>query len=183
MERRKLNETDIRKNCIFKTVIGYSAFILLEVLLVITILGLVFSTLTLIFKNIYESSLRISSKSSKLNLRAQIFWDLTRSLYGSKRAVLKNGTELYLITSGGQFYGGVVKAIYLFKNGTLYYYEFPYPYGSLYDYDRKSLIELGYFDRFELLALYNGKEYKNYPRKAGLYKLVIDNDTFYIKTF
>ena len=183
MESRKSTEPEKRKKAIINYFKGNKAFTLIEILVVVAILGLIFSTIAIIFKNLYEGSLQLSSSSQELSKKIQTFWTLTRALYSSKKVVLKNGTQLYLITAGGQFYGGVVKAVYLFKNGTLFYYEYPYPYGSLYDYDKKKLIELAKFKNFKIYAIIEGIPKKTFYKKAKLYQLLIDNETFYIKTF
>ena len=183
MESKKIVDTENRKKAIIDYFKWNKAFTLIEILVVIAILSLLFSTITVIFKSLYEGSLKLSSSSQELSKKIQIFWTLTRALYGSKKVILKNGTQLYLITTGGQFYGGVVKAVYIFKNGSLYYYEYPYPYGSLYDYNNKKLIQLAKFKNFKIYALVNKQLKETFYRKAKLYQLHIDNETFYIKTF
>jgi prepilin-type N-terminal cleavage/methylation domain-containing protein len=161
----------------------YKAFTLLEILVVILILSVFFSTLTFLFKNSFDSAVGLLEKNSKLQRDINIFWQLTRAIYGAKRLILRNGTDLYLITTGGLFYPGVVKSVYLYKNGTLYYYEFPYPYGPLESYNSSELKTLGRFDKFALWAVYGGRESKDDDGRATLFKLILDNQTFYLKRF
>jgi len=139
-----------------------SGFTLVEILAVLAILGLVFSTVFLLFWRGVNSSLEIAKRSEELQEKALLYWRLTRAIYGAKRLLLLNGTELYLYTTGGNLYGGVVKEAYIFKNGTLYYYEFPYPYKDIRYYDKDKLMPIFKADRLEFLAEFNGGNFTSY---------------------
>jgi len=125
------------------------AFTLIEVLIVLTLLGLTFSALLLVFSRGIDSSLRITEDSERLKLKANLFWDLQRKIVGAKRIRVENN-NLYMITSGGTIYQGVVKCAYIFKNGKLYYYEFPYPYGAIDEIEEDKLQKVGEFKSFEV---------------------------------
>jgi len=125
------------------------AFTLVEVLVVLILLGLTFSALLLVFSRGIDSSLRITEDSERLKLKANLFWDLQRKIVGAKRIRVENN-NLYMITSGGTIYQGVVKCAYIFKNGKLYYYEFPYPYGAIDEIEEDKLQEVGEFKSFEV---------------------------------
>lgn len=125
------------------------AFTLIEILVVLTLLGLTFSALLLVFSRGLDSSLRITENSEKLKLKATLFWDLQRKIVGAKRIRVENN-NLYMITSGGSIYRGVVKCAYIFRDGKLYYYEFPYPYGSIDEVEEDKLQSVGELASFEI---------------------------------
>ena len=183
MERVVKPKADVMKKRFIGWKTYYKAFTLLEILVVILILSVFFSTLTFLFKSSFDTASEVLTKNRELQRDIDIFWQLTRAIYGAQKLLLHNGSELYLITTGGIFYPGVVKAVYLYKNGTLYYYEFPYPYGSLESYNSSELKALGRFDNFALIALYGNREVKDDQGRATLFKLILDNQTFYLKRF
>jgi len=125
------------------------AFTLIEVLVVLTLLGLTFSALLIVFSRGIDSSLRITEESESLKPKASLFWDLQRKIVGAKRLRVENN-NLSMITSGGTIYRGVVKCAYVFKDGKLYYYEFPYPYGAIDEIEEDKLQRVGEFDSFEV---------------------------------
>ena len=157
------------------------AFTLVEILAVITILGLLFTTLLFTFYEIYNSSLRQKEEALKIQEELKLFWMLSRAFYGAKKFVLRNGTKLYFITTGSNTYRGFVKAVYTFENGTLYYCEFPYPYGSIYNCTQK--FPMFKLQSFKAFAVTSKGEEKDYFRKPNLLRLNINNDTFYLKNF
>jgi prepilin-type N-terminal cleavage/methylation domain-containing protein len=163
------------------TLIRIKAFTLVEVLVVLAILGLLFSTLTFMFKELYLSSIHQKEQNISLKQRAELFWRLTRAFYGAKRFALRNGTELYFITTGGDVYRGVVKAVYKFQNGTLYYCEFPYPYGDFYECN--NTYPLYRFKEFKVFAVIGNREEKDFFKKPKLLKVIVDSSTFYLRDF
>jgi prepilin-type N-terminal cleavage/methylation domain-containing protein len=156
-------------------------FTLLEVLVTLTLLLLLFGIVYTLYWQSVSSSLKISKLSERLRQRATLFWEFTRSLYGAKTMRLENGTTLYLITTGGQFYRGVVQAAYIYANGTLYYYEFPYPLADITYFPQKGTVKetLGKFKTFKIAAYADNKREETLtgtlPRKV---QIQIDNDTF-----
>ncbi len=159
------------------------AFTLIEVLVVVILLGVFFSTLAFTFKSIFESSLNISTGSRKLREISSLYWSLSRAIYGAKKLKLVDGRELYLITTGGMFYPGVVKAAYIYKNGTLYYYEFPYPYGNLTAIDLRELKPLYHFSEFAIFGLEKNVEKRDASNRVKTFKIEADGISFYVSRF
>ena len=159
------------------------AFTLVEVLAVLALLGILFTTLFFLFKELYTSSLRQKTAALELDQEAKLFWRLTRAFYGAKKFVLRKGTELYFITTGANIYRGLVKEVYKFQNGTLYYCEFPYPYGTIYECN--STYPLFRFRKFKAVALNSPTEKgeENTFKIPPLLKVEVNNDTFYLKNF
>lgn len=136
------------------------AFTLVEVLIVLTILSLIFTLLSLSFSRAVNSSLSGIKNSENLKKEIILFWELRKALTGARKILLRE-RELYLETSGGEFFKGIVKKAYIFKEGTLYTYEFPYPSGSLDLYEEEKLIKKGKFNSLRFYALdKNGKHDK-----------------------
>ena len=125
------------------------AFTLVEVLVVIALLGLVFSLLSLSFSEGIRSSLGLVSLSEELKQKAVLFWDLQRKILGAKRIRVEGG-NLFMLTSGSSLYEGFVKCAYIYRDGILYYYEFPFPYGAMDEYEEDKLMEVGRFEEFSL---------------------------------
>jgi len=138
------------------------AFTLVEVLIVLTILSLIFTLLTLSFSRAVSSSLSGIKNSENLKREITLFWEMKRALTGARKVLLKGGSELFLETSGGEFFKGVVKKAYIFEEGTLYTYEFPYPSGSLDFYEEDKLIQKGRFNSLRFYALDRNGKHDNY---------------------
>lgn len=147
---------------------GYT---LIEVLIVITIIGIIFSVLSIIFFSSITNSLDLIENSEKLKRQAILFWDFQRKIGSAKEILLEKG-ELFMITTAGDYYEGVVKCAYISKGDSLFYYEFPYPYGNLKFYEENKLINLGKIKNFKILAV---KDNINYEIFKGL------PDYFYIE--
>ena len=152
----------------------------MEVLVAVTLIGLVLSVALFTFLRGVHSSAALTAKNGKITEFANLFWDLTRAVYGAKRLYLRNGTDLYLVTTGGMFNPGVVQAAFLYRNGTLYYYEYPYPKGNIFDYERDKLIALYRLRDFQIIALSGGREFKNYDRKPWRLKVETEGRVFYL---
>jgi len=156
-------------------------FTLIEVVAAIAILGLVFSTIFLLFWRGVNSSLEVTKHSETLKRKALLFWQLTRAIYGAKKFLLLNGTELYLYTTGGNFYKGVVKEVYLFKNGTLYYYEFPYPYKDIRYYEKSKLMPIFKADKFEFVATDGIANYTSYNKIPKGFWVIVNGEKWKLK--
>ncbi len=157
------------------------AFTLIEVLIVLTLTGLTFSILLLIFSRGISSSLNLSQHSESLKSEVSLFWDIERKIIGAKRIKVEKD-RIYMITSSGSFYEGVVKCAYLYKNGRLYYYEFPYPYGAIDIIDEKNLYEIGRFENFKVSVIENNREFKAYDGMPQFVKVVVNSREFLFET-
>jgi len=137
-------------------------FTLTEVLVVLAIISLVFSLILISFRRATFFTLDAKEEAEELKSEALIFWELQRSLAGAKRLKVNRGKELFLTTSGGSIYRGIVKKGFIFKEGWLYLYEFPYPSGSLDFYEEDKLIKLSRVKSFKVLALDSRGRHENY---------------------
>lgn len=136
-------------------------FTLIEVLIVIVLIGLIYSLLSMIFYSNIGNSLNIISDSEKLKREANFFWNIQRKVASAKEIYLNKG-NIYMLTTAGDYYEGLVKSAYIFREGNLYYYEFPYPYGDLRFYEEDKLNNLGKIDKFQILAYKNENKYDEF---------------------
>lgn len=157
-------------------------FTLIEVLIVLTIIALVFSLLSTVFYSNIQNSLNLISLSEKLKTEAGLFWNMQRKVFSAQEIYLERG-NLYMITSAGDYYHGVVKSayIYKYKEQKLYYYEFPYPYGDLKFYEEDKLILVGEFKNFKILAYKGDKSYEEFNGKPDYFNFYLDKWQFIIK--
>ncbi|NPA32152.1 MAG: type II secretion system protein, partial [Aquificae bacterium] len=140
----------------------FRAFTLVEVLIVLAILSVLFGTLVGVFSRSVESSLGLIKTSESLRSEMLVYWEIKRALLGARDMLIRNGKELYLITSGGSLYKGVIKKAFIYRDGVLYTYEFPYPAGSIDFYEESRLVRLGSFPDFRLKAKDARGEHTNY---------------------
>lgn len=143
------------------------AFTLIELLITLTLIGLVLSTISFSFFRGLDSIIRLSSEARVLSEDAILVWDLHRKLIGATDIyVSKEG--IFMISSSGSFYPGVVKCAYIYKDGWLYYYEFPYPYGDIRFYEPDRLLKLRPIRFFSARAiLFDGsrvEDFRGIPR-------------------
>ncbi|RUM32900.1 MAG: prepilin-type cleavage/methylation domain-containing protein [Aquifex sp.] len=138
------------------------AFTLVEVLIVLSIISLIFTLLFTSLTRVVGVSLDTVKTSEKLKEEMLLFWELKRSFVGAKEILIKEGREVYLITSGGNRYKGVVKKAYIFKDNYLYLYEFPYPIGSIDFYEEDKLMKIGKFASFRVYALDSQGKHENF---------------------
>ncbi len=141
-------------------------FTLLEVLLAISLMGIFFATLSYSFYSIIQSTYSLLEYTEKTKQDASLFWELQRKLIGAKDLYLKKDA-LFIITTSGDYYQGIVKCAYIYKDGWLYYYEFPYPYADISFYEEDKLIKLFRFKEFHFKALVDGKyleEFRGLPQ-------------------
>ncbi len=157
------------------------AFTLVEVLVVLTLIGLTFSVLLFVFSRGVDSSLNLTGRAERLKLEARLFWDLQRKILGAKRLKVENN-NLYLITSAGDFYPGVVKCAYLYRDGELYYYEFPYPYGAIDEVEEGRLYLLGKVENFEVIAVVGNREENTYEGLPLFVKVKLNGREFLLET-
>lgn len=157
------------------------AFTLVEILVVLTLLSVTFSTLLLVFSRGIDSSLNLFSESQKLRSEVLLFWDMERKVLGAKRIKIEND-RLYMITSAGSLYEGVVKCAYFLKEGKLYYYEFPYPYGPIDDIEEDKAYEIGLFKEFSIRAIVNSREEVSFDGLPQYVEIIADGRKFLLET-
>ena len=160
---------------------GSKAFTLIEVLVVLTLVGMTFSVLLLILSRGTDSSLNVTRGSENLKMEVRLFWDIQRKVLGAKR-IRVEGNNLYLITSAGDFYPGVVKCAYIYRDGELYYYEFPYPYGAINEVEEDKLYRLGKVEKFEVVAIERNREERAYEGLPRLVKVRLNGREFVFET-
>ena len=157
------------------------AFTLIEVLIVLTLIGLTFSLLLLVFSRGIDSSLNLSEGSEALKRESSLFWELQRKILGAKR-IKVDRESIYMITTGGSFNRGVVKCAYLFRDGKLYYYEFPYPYGAIDEIEEEKLYEVGKFRSFRVSVREGDRDYEVYDGMPQLVKVEVNGEEFVFET-
>ncbi len=157
------------------------AFTLPEVLITLTIVGLMLGSLLLVFSRGVNSSLFLTKDSESFKMEVSLFWDLERKILGAKRIRIENNS-LYMITSGGSHFPGVVKCAYYLEGDTLHYYEFPYPYGRMEELYEGIDYEVGKVENFRVYAS-DGKidqsAYEGLPRYV---KVVLNGREFVFET-
>ena len=157
------------------------AFTLIEVLVVLTLIGLTFSILLLVLSRGIDSSLNLSEGSEALKGEASLFWELQRKILGAKR-IKVDRESIYMVTTGGSFNEGVVKCAYLFRDGKLYYYEFPYPYSAIDEIEEDRLYEIGEFESFGVSVREGNREYKVYEGMPQIVKVEVNGEEFVFET-
>ncbi|AAC07856.1 pilus assembly FimT family protein [Aquifex aeolicus] len=140
----------------------FKGFTLVEVLITLAIISLVFSLILISFQRATFFTFGAKKEAERLKSEALLFWELQRSLAGAKKLKINQGKELFLITSGGSLYRGVVKKGFIHKDGWLYLYEFPYPSGSIDFYEEEKLVKLAKLDDFKVFALDSLGKHENY---------------------
>jgi len=156
------------------------AFTLVEVLVVLLLLGLLFGLLSYVLKSGTESSLFVVESSQRLRDESLLVWNIQRKLMSAKDAYMEED-KLFLHTYAGDYYEGMVKCAYIFKDGTLYYYEFPYPYGSINFYEEEKLIKLAKFKSFSFLAESAGTTQKTFRGLPEKYHIIIEDREYVLK--
>jgi hypothetical protein len=128
-----------------------------------------------------KSTLNLVIESNKINTKASLFWILTRASFGASRVKLVNGTALYLITTGGNVFRGVVWEAYIYnpQNKTLDYYEFPYPPEKIDEIPPQAVsYRLGKFSNFLIMAVDTGRTYGDYSGLPDKIEVKINNNTY-----
>ncbi|MEN3033930.1 MAG: prepilin-type N-terminal cleavage/methylation domain-containing protein [Aquificaceae bacterium] len=156
------------------------AFTLIEVLITLTLVGLFLSTISFSFFRSSDSISQLSGQARALSEDAILIWDLHRKLIGATDIYI-NKEGVFMITSSGSYYAGVVKCAYIYKDGWLYYYEFPYPYGDIAFYERDRLVRLRPLRSFKVSAISSDgsslEDFRGIPRAI---EVKIDQDKILI---
>ncbi len=150
------------------------AFTLVEVLVVLTLMGLLFGMLSFAFYRASNGSLNVLQLSESIKREAVLYWELERKITGAKEIYIEND-RIYMLTTGGSLYDGVVKCAYFVKDGALFYYEFPYPYLSLDDIEESKAYKVMEVESFKVRAKVRDSEVRTL---IGLpdYVLITIND-------
>ena len=156
------------------------AFTLPEVLVVLLLFGLLFGLVSYILKSSAENSAFVVRDSQRLKDEALLIWNIQRKVMSAKDAYMEED-RLFLHTYAGDYYQGMVKCAYIYKDGTLYYYEFPYPYGSLNFYEEEKLKELTRFESFSFSAQAQGQEHKSFRGLPERYRIIVEGREYLIK--
>ncbi|MEN3028100.1 MAG: type II secretion system protein [Aquificaceae bacterium] len=141
-------------------------FTLLEVLLTISLMGLFFGILSYSFYSSARNSYALLESVELTREEVLLFWNLQRKLTGARELFLRKD-GIFMVTSSGDYYQGLVKCAYVYKDGWLYYYEFPYPYGDLTFYEEDRLLKVGKFGEFYFRAFSGGQyleEFRGIPQ-------------------
>lgn len=156
-------------------------FTLIEVLIVVILIGLIFSLLSMIFYSNINNSLHLILESEKLQREASLFWNIQRKIASAKEIQLDKG-NLHMLTTAGDYYEGVVKSTYIFRDGNLFYYEFPYPFGDLRFYEEDKLYNLGKFKNFNIWAFKNEKRYDEFTGFPDYFLVECEGRTIIVKS-
>ncbi len=146
MEKRRSTSTHLKDK---------KGFTLLEVLVVLMIVGVLFSVLSYSLYSFLTNSTNLLADSERLKQEASLLLNIQRKVLSAKTLHIEKD-KLFMITSAGDYYEGVVKCAYIYKDKTLYYYEFPYPYGDIRFYEEDKLVKLGRFENFSVRAYVGG---------------------------
>ena len=157
------------------------AFTLPEVLITLTVVSLMLSSLLLVFSRGVNSSLFLTKDSESFKMEVSLFWDLERKVLGAKRIRIENNA-LYMITSGGSHFPGVVECAYYLEGDTLRYHEFPYPYGRLEDIYDGIDYELGRVESFRVYASDGNIDQSAYEGLPKYVKVVLNGREFVFET-
>lgn len=126
----------------------------------------------------------LAGDSQRLKEEALLVWNIHRKVISAKDTYMERD-KLFLHTYAGDYYLGLVKCAFIYKDGVLYYYEFPYPYGDInfYEnfYEDDRLIKLGKFEELSFSAVKGGKTERTYRGVPDLYRITIDGREYLIK--
>lgn len=160
-------------------------FTLIEILVVLTLIGIVFSVLSFGFYNSIYSSLSISQRSRELEDVAKFYWDFQRKFSTSKQIFIKkisqNNYIITLYNTSGEFSKGLVKSVYFTKENFLWYYEYPYLFADPYFYDETKSVKVIPVKDFNVEINYNGQKVEEAQGFLDFLKLNINNYTLTFK--
>lgn len=158
---------------------SHRAFTLIEILITLSLIGIVFSVLSFGFYSSINSSIQISMESKKIEDMAKFYWDFQRRFATSKQIfVKKTGDNSYIISlynTAGEFSKGVVKSVYYTKDGFLYYYEYPYIFADPLYFDEKDSFVLMKIDKISLEIYSQGQKFDEFQGKADYMVLMIND--------
>lgn len=154
-------------------------FTLIEILITLTLVGLIFSVLSYGLYSSINSSVSISADARQTEEEAKFFWDFQRRFATSKQVFVKksgDGSQMVaMYNTAGEFSKGVVKSVYFLKDGFVQYYEYPYVFGDPFFYEEKSSIRLVPAKNFTAEVYVQGQRFDEYSGKPD-YMVVLLND-------
>ncbi len=141
------------------------AFTLIEILVVLALFSLIFGLIAFSFHNVVRNSIHLVESGSDVKEKALLFWDIQKAVLSAKDIYIEESGEnsvLYLITAGGLFSEGVVKAEFFLEEGLLHYREFPYDYGDIRYGDEGNTYKLAPLKLFKIVAFNGRNEVTNF---------------------
>lgn len=155
-------------------------FTLTEVLVVLILFSVSVSLLLLVFSRGVSTSLSLEERSERTVLLATLFWDLQRKVFGAERIYVEE-TSLYMITSGGSYYPGLVRCGYMFRDGTLFYSEDRNVWGEVYN-PNGGWVRVGNFRMFRVVAVEGDREFTAYDGLPEKIRVYLDGEVFTFET-
>jgi len=156
-------------------------FTLVEILITLAIAGITLTSLFLIFSRGSLTSAGLTEESASFKMEVSLFWDLQRKVLGAKRIRIE-GDALYMYTSGGSHFPGIVKCAFYVKDGMLRYHEFPYPYLSIDEIYEGVDYVLGPVRRFEVFASDGRVDETVYDGMPRFVKVILNDREFVFET-
>ena len=155
-------------------------FTLTEVLVVLLLFGVSLSLLLFVFSRGVSSSLAVEERSERVSLLASLFWDMERKIFGAERIYIE-GDALYMVTSGGSYYPGLVRCAYIFRDGDLLYFEDPDLSKEIYATEGDG-IRIGRFERFRVVAVEGNRDLPAYDGLPRFVRVYLDDMVFTFET-
>ncbi|WP_457570146.1 type II secretion system protein [Desulfurobacterium sp.] len=166
-----------------------SAFTLLEILIVVSLMAVLFAAVEFFYSGTVFSSGDVEKKAVCMENDLNLYSQLSRQLF----SFFKPESENFLLTKNRLafytlypvFYSGGVRAVYIFKkkdNGKteVIYQEFPYPDGKLDSNGTKEIV-LGDFSSFGFQVLNGGNWTESFEGNfTGIARLFVDGEKFLI---
>lgn len=141
----------------------FRAFTLIEVLITLSLISLIFLITFGSYIRIINSSTDAIGRSEELYEELRLFWELNRAFVGAKEIFLKDGKEIYLITSGGERFKGLVFRAFISKEDGIYEYEFPYPPRNIrFEVPEEELVFLSPLRGVKFYAYLGGQKLDSY---------------------
>ena len=155
-------------------------FTLAEVLVVLILLGVSVSLAVFLFSRGVSSSISVEERAKRLSLLATLFWDMERKVFGAERVYVE-GDAIYMVTSGGDYFPGIVRCAYVFREGELLYFEDPDLSREIYATEGEG-IRIGRFEEFRVVAVEKGREFPAYDGLPDAVRVYVDDLVFTFET-
>lgn len=149
-------------------------FTLVEVLTVLILISVSVSLLVLVFSRGVDFSLSLEERAERVRRTALLFWDLQRKLFGAEKVYVE-GDSVYMVTSGGDYFPGIVRCAYVFRDGKLLYYEDRDVEGDIYGFEGEGKL-VGKFRDFRVVAVEGNRELSVYEGLPAMIRVYIDGE-------